>query len=258
MTTNTFVMHVFTQLKGFFQGKWFKVTVILILAFIVFKKDLSFKIHLNNPSPAKQPTVPAQPIKENKGTSTTERFSDNRKQPYSENHQNETERFDFTPTVMSRAPATRVQKLSTLDADKIQRYIDRFDQVAINERDKFGIPPSIIIANALLHSLAGTLEHSSAGNNNHFSLSCTADWQGPSGTYEGKCYRHYENAWMSFRDHSLYLTTGTNTPLKSLGTTNYKAWAEAIEDINYSDEPALARQLVQVIEQYQLYILDES
>ena len=251
-------MNITTQLKGFLQGKWFKVGVILILVFVVFKKDLSFKLHLNNPTPAKQLNVPTHPAEEKGKTPTTERFSDNLKHTSASNHQNETERFDFTPTAMSRTPVSATQKLGALDPDKIQRYIDRFDQVAINERDKFGIPSSIIIANALLQSMAGTLEASSAGNNNHFSLPCTADWQGPNGTYSGNCYRHYENAWMSFRDHSLYLTTGPNTGLKSLGSTNYKAWADAIENTNYSTEPALAKQLVQIIEQYQLYLLDRN
>lgn len=251
-------MNIATQLKGFLNGKWFKVGVILILAFIVFKKDLSFKIHLNNPAPAKQLNVPAQPVEEKGKTSTTERFSDNRKHTTTSNHQNETERFDFTPTAMSRPPTSANQKLGALDAGTIQRYIDRFDKVATNERDKFGIPPSIIIANALIHSLAGTLEASLAGNNNHFGLPCTSDWQGPNGTHNGKCYRHYENAWMSFRDHSFYLTTGANTGLKSLGPTNYKAWADAIEKAGYSTEPALAQQLIQVIEQYQLYNLDKN
>ena len=143
-----------------------------------------------------------------------------------------------------------------MDEGSIQAYIARFSKVAASERKKFGIPASIILGNALLHSLAGTAEIAEAGANNHFALRCTPDWQGPQRTYAGQCYRQYENAWTSFRDHSFYITTGSFSHLRQLSDTDYKGWADALEKAGFSQEKDLGRQLVKAIQVYGLEKLD--
>ena len=92
--------------------------------------------------------------------------------------------------------------------------------------------------------------------NNHFGLPCTTNWNGESATYNDACYRHYENAWTSFRDHSLYLTTGSTKNLVRLGSTDYKAWAEAMDKVSIFEIEGLADKLIKIIERYDLHKLD--
>lgn len=141
--------------------------------------------------------------------------------------------------------------------DVVQTFCKRFEQTILTERKKFGIPSSIILANAILHSQAGkrnlTLEA-----NNHFALQVTPDWHGKVIRSKGKNYRQYETAWLSFRDHSLFLSHGKYAPLsKQHSTTDYKNWARGIQSLGYpTDIPNLAEELVKTIERHHLQRFD--
>ena len=74
---------------------------------------------------------------------------------------------------------------------------------------------------------------------------------------DGKCFRTYENAWTSFRDHSYYITTGRMAALKKLKDADYKAWAKALEKADFSNDEDFAAQLIMVVEKYELTKLDE-
>ena len=135
-------------------------------------------------------------------------------------------------------------------------YLKRFARVAISERKKYEIPSSVILGSALLHSTAGTRNMAVTGNN-HFGLRCGDQWSGQSGLYQGQCFRHYENAWASFRDHS-ELIANRYDDLMQLGTDDYKAWAEGLAQAGYSTEPGFARRLIDLIDRYQLHELDQK
>ena len=160
----------------------------------------------------------------------------------------------FTKEHNTLPPA--LQEMGQIAAAEREAFINRFKKVALDEQAKFGIPASVIMGNALLISRIGHSEAVIKGNN-FFGLICTPDWQGDSGTYGGKCYRHYDTAWMSFRDHSLYLTTGKFTPLRNLKGKPYPDWAAEMEKTGFAPEPDFARTLIQVIEAYQLNQLDK-
>lgn len=211
------------------------------------KKDLSFRVHLNRPAPS-----PAEaPFEQLSPTTPKERFSEN-SQDYS---LSDTERFEFS-TGGNGQPKNEAEALLKIAPSVVQQYIERFDQVAVNEQSKYGIPASIILANALLQSQAGTTVASGVGNNNHFGLSCTDDWQGPTTKVDERCYRQYENAWTSFRDHSLYLTTGRFAHLTRFRRNDYKGWASGMAKTGFSAQENFAEQITQVIERYQLYQFD--
>ncbi|MCB9286433.1 MAG: glucosaminidase domain-containing protein [Lewinellaceae bacterium] len=247
------------KVKGYFQRNWFKIGIALILVFIALKKDLSFRINLNSPVRLEQPPPrPSTPARQQEKEPTRERYTENSNpQPTAQELPAPTERFDFSSAASSRREIMAIDLLEEVDEGTIRAYIQRFARVAASEQKKFGIPASIIIANALLHSLAGTSEMSEPGANNHFAIPCTHDWQGPQRTFGGKCYRQYENAWTSFRDHSFYITTGAFAPLRQLSDTDYKGWAEALEKAGFSPQKNLARQLIRVIEKYRLAEMDK-
>lgn len=148
-----------------------------------------------------------------------------------------------------------LEQLQEVEESTILAFIKRFAHVAENEQIKFKIPASITLANALLLSQAG--QHPIAqSNNNNFSLQCTKDWIGRTVEWQGQCFRDYENAWTSFRDHSLFLTTGPNGVLQEIGEENYKGWAKALEEINFAGQRNLADQIIRTIEKYKLYRFD--
>jgi flagellum-specific peptidoglycan hydrolase FlgJ len=134
------------------------------------------------------------------------------------------------------------------DAD-IQAFVRRFAHVAQAEQDKYGIPASVILAHGLLKSQAGQAQFAAQGNN-FFALTCTDDWDDqtqddPTRTYT--CLRKYDNAWLSFRDHSLFYTTGKHTSLRNIGANDYQAWAKALRKSKYNDVKALDDQLLAII-----------
>lgn len=150
-----------------------------------------------------------------------------------------------------------IELLGKVDISTVSAYIKRFSTIAKNEQFKFRIPASITLAFALLQSTAGQQELAIEFNN-HFGFICRSDWLGETIDVSNTCYRVYRSAWSSFRDHSLYLTTGENSKLIELGKENYKGWARAIEKLNPEQEIGLGSQLIEVIEKYQLSRFDSE
>ena len=74
-------------------------------------------------------------------------------------------------------------------------------------------------------------------------------------------FKEYYSPWASFRDHSLYLTKNRRfAPLFTLGN-NYKKWAAKLGNpvlggLGYSTSPDYEESLVQIIEKFQLDLLD--
>lgn len=152
---------------------------------------------------------------------------------------------------------TKSTQIKNFDDISVQSFCKRFEQTAITERKKFGIPSSIILANAILHSHAGK-RNLTIEANNHFALRATTDWRGKVIRSKRKNYRQYETAWLSFRDHSLFLSSGKYALLsKQHSPTDYKNWARAIQRLGFAtDIPNLADELVKTIEKYQLQKFD--
>jgi flagellum-specific peptidoglycan hydrolase FlgJ len=243
-------------LTQFVKVHWFKISLVAFLLFLIFKKDFSFTINLNAPAPTETTMPPARQPVQQAPPPKRETFTEQAKQqsltPPPE--QGVLDRFDFS-SILGGSNKQLKDELYQLDPDKIKSYLERFGRVARSEQKKFGIPASIILANALLHSQAGENQASKRANN-HFGLACTEDWMGEKWEKGGDCYRVYENAWTSFRDHSFFLTTGTFADLRQLDPKDYKAWAKAMEKRAYTKYDDLADQLIEVIEHWRLHELD--
>lgn len=245
-----------TLLTQFVKVHWFKISLVAFLLFLIFKKDFSFTINLNAPAPTETTMPPArQPVQQAppaKRETFTEQVKQQNLTPAPE--QGVLDRFDFS-SILGGSNKQLKDELYQVDPEKVKSYIERFGRVARSEQKKFGIPASIVLANALLHSQAGENQASKRANN-HFGLACTEDWMGEKWDQEGDCYRVYENAWTSFRDHSFFLTTGTFADLRQLDPKDYKAWAKAMEKKAYTKYDDLADQLIEVIEHWRLHELD--
>lgn len=236
-----------SKIASYVRTHWFQLSLGAILLFVVFKKDLSFQINLNAPVKVEEDES-SQPVRRKDPERKREIFTEKASEPTSSS--GELSRMDLTPLSFGSTSKTYLQRLASVDDATKRAYLNRFERVAQGEQKKYGVPASVLLATAMLMSQAGSSEATLKGNN-HFSLPCTPDWKGDSGQYSGACLRHYENAWTSFRDCSLFLTTGPNARLCP-DNNNHKKWAAALEKMGFPSGADFPNQVVTVIETFGL------
>ncbi len=143
--------------------------------------------------------------------------------------------------------------------DKCWDYVRRFVTVAKAEREKFGIPVSITLAQGLLESDAGESRLTQVANN-HFGVK-TFNKKVPHVVMKDDTptdkFRKYNNAWESFRDHSQLLMQNNYKQLQYLSKTDYAGWAKGLQSAGYATDAQYAQKLIRIIENLQLYKLDE-
>lgn len=142
-----------------------------------------------------------------------------------------------------------------------QEYIDMFAQLAIQEMNEYHIPASITMAQACLESGDGNSPLAQEANN-HFGIKCNSSWSGPKIKQDdetrNECFRKYGNALESFRDHSKFLTGGMRYQfLFDYNIKDYKKWAYGLKKAGYATDPQYPERLLKIIDEYQLYKLDE-
>ena len=240
------------QILQYVRSNWFKLLLICLVAFIFLRKDLSLTFNLNSPLKVEEQKQHQEKIKTESGKKKPEILSENR-QPKKESSSKGSimERFYIPFIGKGKSSVRKKREIPLIDYKTKMEYVQRFSKVAVNERKKFGIPSSVILANALLNSFSGKRDMAILGNN-HFAIPCTANWHGDSDTYNDACYRHYENAWASFRDHSFYLHQGKFKKLTSLSPTDYEGWVKGLEKAGFSDIEDYANEMIQIIEQMDL------
>ncbi len=136
-----------------------------------------------------------------------------------------------------------------------ERYVDKYAETAVREMYRSGVPASITLAQGLLESRYG-LSVLAAEGNNHFGIKCH-DWKGRSMRHDddakGECFRVYDSADESFRDHSDFLRYRDRYKfLFDYKTTDYKAWAHGLKKAGYATDPAYPSKLIKLIEDYDL------
>jgi LysM repeat protein len=140
--------------------------------------------------------------------------------------------------------------------ESVNAYITRYKQLAIEEMIRTGVPASITLAQGILESNAGQCQLTQESNN-HFGIKCKADWAGNIVYHDDdirhECFRSYNNAEDSYRDHSDFLKNRPNyASLFSLDITDYKRWAYGLKAAGYATNPAYATMLITTIERYDL------
>jgi len=134
-------------------------------------------------------------------------------------------------------------------------YIDQWKNTALENQKDYGIPASIIMAQALLESAAGQSELA-VNANNHFGIKCTSDWFGGVYYYDddskGECFRQYGNAALSFKDHALFLQRPRYATCFEIDIQDYEGWAHRLKACGYATDPGYAPKLIKLIEEYRL------
>ena len=225
----------FSNAIAYCRAHWFKLSLLTLILVFLYQKELSVNFKIGSKEPKKE-------VKDNKITVTTN---------------NTTEDIPLSIFGSGGTVRRKTEEMPAIDEASKVAYLKRFAQVAVAERKKFGIPASLILANALRQSYAGHRDFAMRSNN-HFGLLCTDGWIGAGDKFGDDCIRHYDNAWSSFRDHSALLVSGKFADLKQFGDKDYRSWAKGLQKFGYpSNSEHLADDLIKIIETYRLDQLDK-
>ncbi|WP_407427569.1 glucosaminidase domain-containing protein [Arcticibacter sp.] len=151
--------------------------------------------------------------------------------------------------------------------DKIVRvysssgYVERFKDIAVEEMLKTGIPASITLAQGMLESASGNSTLAREANN-HFGIKCHGGWTGKTILKDddavGECFRYYNSAEESYRDHSEFLKRSHYAFLFDLDRNDYKGWAKGLKKAGYATNPRYPELLISLIERYGLDRYDKE
>lgn len=140
--------------------------------------------------------------------------------------------------------------------EAVNAYIVQYKQLAIDEMIRTGVPASITLAQGILESNAGQCPLTQQSNN-HFGIKCKSDWTGDFVFHDDdikhECFRRYNSAEDSYRDHSDFLKNRANyASLFDLDVTDYQGWAYGLKSAGYATNPVYATSLIATIERYNL------
>lgn len=272
----------------FFRENWFKILLVLVAAFIITRKDLNFQFALNNTTTntqqqVQQPhnmTTIAQPtalVTGNRGTPKTngkvamgETKSNSEANPKVSKKKkvkdNKAQSFSNLGFILNPTYAKRHKVDPAIVAEKkriVNGYMSRYVPIAIQEMKLYGIPASITLAQGLLESNAGE-SRLAVDADNHFGIKCFSK-----SCKKGHCknytddthkdfFRMYNNAWESYRAHSLFLQRGRYKHLLKLDKTDYKGWAHGLKKAGYATDKRYAYKLIGIIETLNLQQYDRK
>jgi LysM repeat protein len=143
----------------------------------------------------------------------------------------------------------------------IAAYIERYKAVAIEEMKTYGIPASITLAQGI-HESASGFSALAKNANNHFGIKCHDGWTGKTYKHDDdtpqECFRVYNSAEESFRDHSEFLKTRSRyANLFALDPADYHGWARGLKADGYATNPKYPDILIKLIDDYNLTQYDK-
>ncbi len=206
-----------SQIRLFFRKTSVRLTILGLAVLFVFRQDMRFSFQI--PALGRIEAVPSS------GSA----------------HANGDQMSMAHPVALSgNGSSFKAAGVTQLDPAQAQAYIQRFEKVARLEMDRFGIPASVLMAQALAESWAGT-HASSVGQNNHFGKPMAG--------------RNYASAWENWREHSMFLAR--EYPQLLMNGRDYKAWAKGLERSGYASDRRYSRKLLDLIDRFQLQRLDQ-
>ena len=135
-------------------------------------------------------------------------------------------------------------------------YIDQFKAIAMKEMKRTGVPASITLAQAIIESNSGE-SNLAKNHNNHFGIKCKSDWTGAKAYQDDdakqECFRAYDAAELSFKDHSNFLKNRPNyVDLFLLDPVDDTAWAYGLKKAGYATAADYPKKLLKIIDDYEL------
>jgi LysM repeat protein len=135
-------------------------------------------------------------------------------------------------------------------------YIAQYKTIAMKEMKRTGVPASITLAQAILESNSGE-SNLAKNHNNHFGIKCKSDWTGAKAYQDDdakqECFRAYDAAEVSFKDHSNFLKNRPNyVDLFLLDPVDDTAWAYGLKKAGYATASDYPKKLLKIIDDYEL------
>ena len=126
----------------------------------------------------------------------------------------------------------------------------------MKEMKRTGVPASITLAQAIVESNSGE-SNLAKKYNNHFGIKCKSDWTGAKAYQDDdskqECFRAYEAAELSFKDHSNFLKNRPNyVDLFLLDPVDDTAWAYGLKKAGYATASDYPKKLLKIIDDYEL------
>ena len=214
-----------------FSSPWTKVTVLLILAVVVTRKEFSFSLSINGGNlfglrPASVFDAPGSDASHARLAS-------------------------FTKTK---------REWSARELEQFA-YVNEYLDVALEQMRSEGIPASITLAQGLLESGIGRSTLATR-NNNHFGLKCfsktcsAGHCSNHSDDHHKDFFRIFPSPEDSYRAHGELLRKPRYRSLFQLDRRDYRGWARGLSKAGYATDPRYADKLIDMIENLELYRLD--
>lgn len=145
-------------------------------------------------------------------------------------------------------------------SDVVNGYVLQYKDIAKGNMRQYGIPASIILAQGILESGAGSGTLSKTANN-HFGIKCHTGWTGESVRHDDdadqECFRKYNDPAESYKDHAEFLTGRSRyASLFKLEKGDYQGWAKGLKAAGYATDPKYPDKLISYIERYNLHQYD--
>jgi flagellum-specific peptidoglycan hydrolase FlgJ len=165
-----------------------------------------------------------------------------------------------TPTPAPRTETTTTTSTPSKNSNPVEAYIEDFSGIAMDEMKNYGVPASITLAQGILESGSGK-GRLSVEANNHFGIKCHG-WNGDKIYHDDdasqECFRKYNDAKYSFRDHSLFLKDRKRYyKLFQLDQDDYEGWAKELRAAGYATDKKYPEKLISLIERYDLSKYDK-
>lgn len=156
--------------------------------------------------------------------------------------------------LITSAAFAQPSKIST------EQYVIKYKDFAIEEMYRTGVPASITLAQGILESQNGNSRLAREANN-HFGIKCKTGWTGKTiianDDTEGECFRAYESALESYKDHSNFLRENWRySECFKLERTDYAGWAEGLRKAGYATNPKYNTLITGIIDRYMLHQYD--
>jgi len=257
------------------KKNWMKLSAIILLLFLIVKKDIKFEIYLMAPKDKKEQkemftsTMQASaPTQLNVAQMTTsvpvkKEIIVPEITVVSRNNLDASKFANISVLLQPSLFTTYKNQVDKLNVKKAncENYVNKFKATAIAEMQKFGIPASITLAQGLLESDAG-FSTLAKRNRNHFGMKCFSR-----SCAKGHCsnhtddshkdfFRKYKSNWESYRAHSKLLQNKRYKSLHSFGTKDYKSWAHGLKKAGYATDKRYAEKLIKIIEEMKLWQYD--
>lgn len=165
----------------------------------------------------------------------------------------------------TKTPETEVETLPEETTTKVRtsvdRYIETYASIAMEEMRSSKIPASITLAQGILESGSGNGRLAKEANN-HFGIKCHG-WKGDKIYHDDdssqECFRKYKAAVSSYKDHSEFLTSRKRySKLFELDITDFGGWAKGLKSAGYATDRKYPQKLINLIRRYQLFRYDDE